>query len=96
MHGIRTSPNSIIISQEDYISLFRPNQYRQQKLSLSIKESTTLIIGYGLGDVKCFNSSILDKTYILMQKTLTILMTLFNFFILKIQKNYHIEIGMIY
>lgn len=51
LHGIRTNPSSIIISQEDYISLFRPNQYRQQKLSLSIKESTTLIIGYGLGDV---------------------------------------------
>lgn len=51
LHGIRTNPNSIVISQEDYISLFRPNQYRQQKLSLSIKESTTLIIGYGLGDV---------------------------------------------
>ena len=51
LHGIRTDPDSIIISQEDYISLFRPNQYRQQKLSLSIKESTTLIIGYGLGDV---------------------------------------------
>lgn len=51
LHGIRTNPNSIIISQEDYISLFRPNQYRQQKLSLSIKESTTLIVGYSLGDV---------------------------------------------
>lgn len=51
LHGLRTNPDSIIISQEDYISLFRPNQYRQQKLSLSIKESTTLIIGYGLGDV---------------------------------------------
>lgn len=51
LHGIRTNPDSIIISQEDYISLFRPNQYRQQKLALSIKESTTLIIGYGLGDV---------------------------------------------
>jgi ArsR family metal-binding transcriptional regulator len=51
LHGVRTNPNSIIISQEDYISLFRPNQYRQQKLSLSIKESTTLIVGYGVGDV---------------------------------------------
>jgi hypothetical protein len=51
LHGIRTNPDSIIITQEDYISLFRPNQYRQQKLSLSFKESTTLIIGYGLGDV---------------------------------------------
>lgn len=51
LHGTRTNPNSIIITQEDYIGLFRHNQYRQQKLSLSIKESTTLIIGYGLGDV---------------------------------------------
>lgn len=51
LHGVRSNPDSIIISQEDYISLFRPNQYRQQKLSLSIKESTTLIVGYGLGDV---------------------------------------------
>jgi len=51
LHGIRSNPDSIIISQEDYISLFRPNQYRQQKLSLSLKESTTLMIGYGLGDI---------------------------------------------
>jgi hypothetical protein len=50
LHGTRTNPDSIIITQEDYISLFRPNQYRQQKLSLTIKESTTLIIGYNLGD----------------------------------------------
>ncbi|SDR91379.1 SIR2 family protein [Gramella sp. MAR_2010_147] len=51
LHGVRSNPDSIIITQEDYISLFRPNQYRQQKLALTIKESTTLIIGYGLGDV---------------------------------------------
>lgn len=51
LHGIRTNPDSIIITQEDYIQLFRPNQYRQHKLSLSFKESTTLIIGYKLSDV---------------------------------------------
>jgi hypothetical protein len=51
LHGTRTNPDSIIISQEDYVGLFRPNEYRQQKLSLTIKESTTLIIGYGLGDI---------------------------------------------
>jgi hypothetical protein len=50
LHGIRTNPNSIVITQEDYVSLFRPNQYRQQKLPLTIKESVTLLIGYGLGD----------------------------------------------
>lgn len=51
LHGIRTIPNSIIISDEDYIKLFRPNNYRQLKLPLLIKESTTLLIGYSLNDI---------------------------------------------
>lgn len=51
LHGIRTSPEEIIITQEDYVSLFRPNEYRQIKLALTVKESTTLLVGYGLGDV---------------------------------------------
>lgn len=51
LHGIRTNPNSIVITQDDYISLFRPNEYRHTKLPLTIKESTTLILGYGLGDI---------------------------------------------
>ena len=51
LHGIRTNPDEIIITQEDYVSLFRPNEYRQIKLALTIRESTTLFIGYGLGDV---------------------------------------------
>lgn len=51
LHGIRTNPEEIIIVQEDYVTLFRPNEYRQIKLALTIRESTTLIIGYGLGDV---------------------------------------------
>ncbi|MFL1707387.1 SIR2 family NAD-dependent protein deacylase [Campylobacter sp. MOP7] len=50
LHGVRTNPNSIIITQEDYIKLFRPNEYRLHKLSLLFKETTTLIIGYSLGD----------------------------------------------
>ncbi len=51
LHGARTNPEDIIIAQEDYVALFRPSQYRQIKLALTIKESTTLLIGYGLGDV---------------------------------------------
>jgi hypothetical protein len=51
LHGLRTNPEEIIIAQEDYIALFRPNEYRQIKLALMIKESTTLLLGYGLGDV---------------------------------------------
>lgn len=51
LHGVRLNPESIIISQEDYVALFRPNEYRQIKLALTIKESTVLILGYGLGDV---------------------------------------------
>src|SRR3989344_2025312 len=51
LHGVRTNPEEIIITQEDYVSLYRPNEYRQIKLALTVKESTTLLIGYGLGDV---------------------------------------------
>lgn len=51
LHGIRTNPEGIIISQEDYVALFRPNEYRQIKLALMVKESTTLLLGYALGDV---------------------------------------------
>ena len=49
LHGRRTNPEEIIIAQEDYIALFRPTEYRQIKLALTIKESTTLLLGYGLG-----------------------------------------------
>lgn len=51
LHGVRTNPDDLIITQEDYISLFRPNEYRQIKLALTIKESTVLLLGYSLGDV---------------------------------------------
>lgn len=56
LHGIRHNPESIIITQEDYVKLFRPNEYRQIKLALTIKESTTLILGYGLGDVNVLSA----------------------------------------
>lgn len=51
LHGVRTNPEEIIIAQQDYVTLFRPSEYRQIKLALTIKESTTLFLGYALGDV---------------------------------------------
>jgi SIR2-like domain len=51
LHGVRTKPDSLIIAQEDYVRLFRPNTYRQIRLALAMNESTTLLLGYGLGDV---------------------------------------------
>lgn len=51
LHGIRSNPDTLIIAQEDYVSLFRPHEYRQLKLALTLKESTVLLLGYGLGDV---------------------------------------------
>lgn len=51
LHGVRSNPSEIIITREDYVSLFRPTEYRQIKLALTVRESTTLILGYGLGDV---------------------------------------------
>ena len=51
LHGLRTNPEEIVITQEDYVELFRPNEYRQIKLALTLKESMVLLLGYGLGDV---------------------------------------------
>lgn len=56
IHGIRTNPQSLVITQEDYIRLFRPNEYRQSKLSLILKESTTLFLGYSLGDINVLSA----------------------------------------
>lgn len=51
IHGTRINPSEIIITQEDYVKLFRPNEYRMNKLTLLLSESTTLFLGYSLGDV---------------------------------------------
>ncbi|MCY7566295.1 SIR2 family protein [Bacillus safensis] len=56
LHGTRLDSESIIITQEDYIPLFRPNEYRQAKLAMTIRESTTLVLGYGLGDVNVLSA----------------------------------------
>lgn len=50
LHGIRSNPDTLIITNEDYVKLFRPTEYRLHKLSLTLSESTTLIMGYGVGD----------------------------------------------
>lgn len=51
IHGVRTSPDNIVITNEDYVSLFRPTDYRKARLPFLIKESTVLMLGYGLGDL---------------------------------------------
>ena len=51
LHGVRTTPSELVITQEDYVALFRPNEYRQIRLALAMKEATTCLLGYGLGDV---------------------------------------------
>lgn len=51
LHGVRTHPSELILFQEDYTRLLRPMDYRQTKLALLLRESTVLVIGYGLGDV---------------------------------------------
>ncbi len=56
IHGIKTIPSSIIITNEDYVSLFRPNDYRQSRLPFLIKESLVLMVGYALGDINVISA----------------------------------------
>lgn len=56
IHGTRLDSDSIIVTQDDYIPLFRPNEYRQSKLAMTIRESTTLVLGYNLGDMNVLSA----------------------------------------
>lgn len=51
IHGLRYSPQSIVITNEDYARYFRPNDYRPARLPFLIKESLVLMVGYGFGDI---------------------------------------------
>lgn len=50
IHGSIQVPNSIVVTQEDYQLFFRPEDYVQRKLTMLLREYTTLFIGYSLGD----------------------------------------------
>lgn len=51
LHGHRRAPASIVVTESDYIGLMGPTEYRQLKLNLLMTESTTLMLGYSLGDI---------------------------------------------
>lgn len=51
IHGSVVVPKSLVLTQEDYVENLRPGIYRQSKLAHMMLESTTLMLGYGYGDV---------------------------------------------
>lgn len=51
LHGSRRSPSTIKITEEDYVSLIGPIDYQRLKLPLLMLESTTVMLGYSLGDI---------------------------------------------
>lgn len=50
IHGSIQAPESIVITQEDYQLFLRPENYAQRKISMLLREYTTLFIGYSLSD----------------------------------------------
>jgi|GEM_PF-1082592 len=63
LHGHRLAPASIVITEQDYVETFRMGEYRQIKLSLLFSESTTLLLGYGLGDVNVLTAIEWARSY---------------------------------
>jgi SIR2-like protein len=51
LHGHRRSPSTIRITEEDYVGLLGPIDYQRLKLPLLLLESSTLMLGYALGDM---------------------------------------------
>lgn len=56
IHGVMNDPKNIVLTNEDYISLFRPGDYRQSRLPFLFKENTVLMIGYSLSDFNVISS----------------------------------------
>jgi hypothetical protein len=63
LHGHRLSPSSIVIAEADYVALLGPAQYRQMRLALTLTESTTVMLGYALGDVNVRTAMEWSKTF---------------------------------
>jgi len=51
LHGHRHYQDSIKVTEEDYVGLLAPLDYQRLKLPLLFAESTTLMLGYALGDI---------------------------------------------
>jgi hypothetical protein len=63
LHGHRLVPESIVVTDQDYVELLGPLEYRQHKLSLLLAESTTLMLGYSLGDLNVRTAMQLARSY---------------------------------
>ena len=56
IHGSIFDPESIVITNEDYIHTLRISDYRHARLPFIIKESTVLMIGYSLNDLNVLSA----------------------------------------
>ena len=50
-HGIKTDPEGMVVTDDDYVRILSMTEYRQIKLSLLMKESTVVIVGYAVNDI---------------------------------------------
>lgn len=57
IHGSINKPETIVITQEDYIKLLRPGEYRQASVPVLLSGATTLFVSYSVDDINV-------KTYI--------------------------------
>lgn len=56
IHGSILDSQSIVITNEDYARTMRPSDYRHIRLPILLKESTVLMIGYGIGDLNVISA----------------------------------------
>lgn len=56
IHGCKTDPDSIVITNDDYTHTLRISDYRHARLPFLIKESTVLMIGYSLNDLNVLSA----------------------------------------
>ena len=63
IHGINSDHKNIVFTQEDYIKAIRPNNYQHTKLTLMLKESVVVFMGYRLNDINVLQAIDLARNY---------------------------------
>ena len=56
MHGHIADPDSIIITQQDYTKLLRPNEYKNTRMPFIFSESVVVVFGYSITDVNVLSA----------------------------------------
>lgn len=56
IHGVRSRPDDLVLTRQDYIEALRPFSYRQVRLTTLLRENSVLYLGYAKNDMNILSA----------------------------------------